>query len=290
MVVCRPRNSSNTATRARPGSTRETTACNPRMAPSTISTASPGFSVAAITCNSSCAEGLFQLLDDRILHHRPARPKMHHAADPGRRLDLAQGSVPVEPREEIIGKQRLGGPDQPLPGGALEADARQQHLDPLHFPQVRGGDVFVLGPGQQAEPVCDGRHGVNSSTRGSRFQPNDRCPLSRSVARGRRWWFERVWDRPWRRSAAGWDNSRSKWRALGGAEGRSMNPQAPGFACGLSRRAGKPGSTAGRDACRYLSQGATVSPAQISGVACRRRATATRLPWISISAGNGRVL
>ena len=104
------------------------------------------------------ADRLFQIRNDRILNHRPARPKMHHAADSVRRVDLAQGKVPVEPREEIIWKQRLGGPDQPLPRGALEANAGQKHLDPIHFSQVRRGDVLVLGLGAEAEPICDIRH------------------------------------------------------------------------------------------------------------------------------------
>lgn len=66
-------------------------------------------------------------------------------------MNLAQGIVPVESREEVRGEQRLREPGWASPGRAFESDSRRERFHAF-LAQTGGRDVFVLGLRTQAKP------------------------------------------------------------------------------------------------------------------------------------------
>ena len=98
------------------------------------------------------ADGLLQFVDDVFGNGGPAFAEMDHAAHAAGVLHQAQGGLPVEPRKQITGKQRLRHPDRSLPRGAFETDARQEDLDRAVLPEMRRGDVLVFGLRLEAKP------------------------------------------------------------------------------------------------------------------------------------------
>jgi hypothetical protein len=91
----------------------------------------------------------------------PAVAKMNHSGHAGRVVDAAQLGLPLEAGEKVIREQRFGDPDGPAPGFSAETEARQENLDAGNLPQVARRQMFVFGPGAQAEP---GEAGSGSGT------------------------------------------------------------------------------------------------------------------------------
>jgi hypothetical protein len=82
---------------------------------------------------------------------------MNDGADAGGVRDAAEIFFPVETREEIIGKERLGEPLQPTFGRALEFDAREEDFH-LYFAFQEGGrDMLMLGLRADTEPEENGK-------------------------------------------------------------------------------------------------------------------------------------
>src|SRR4051812_9085519 len=77
---------------------------------------------------------------------------MNDAPHSGRVMNTVQGSFPVEPREQIIGKQGFNDPDHPMPGWAGKFDSRVKDLDVLQLRELARRNVLMTRLRTQAKP------------------------------------------------------------------------------------------------------------------------------------------
>jgi hypothetical protein len=82
----------------------------------------------------------------------PAVAKMNHTGHAGRVVDAAQLGLPVEAGKEVIREERFGDPDGSPPGLAAETEPGQKNFHAGNLSQVTCRQMFVFGPGAQAEP------------------------------------------------------------------------------------------------------------------------------------------